>query len=277
MGQAPQDRPYYPTRIARPPATNQSPVTDAQPPLQTASPARRARLAIEFVAIYFGVPSLFVILSLNGSLLIPALILSALFCLAILLRDNQFDRRALWNPRPLRRRLPAIALRFALAAVLITAALLIFEPHRFLEFPRRRTGLWLLIMFGYPLVSVYPQEIIFRAFLFHRYAPVFSTPPLAIAASAAAFGYGHIIFDNTLAIVMTLLGGVLFALTYHRSRSLLAASLEHALYGMLIFTIGLGTYFYAGAARPRPAPTPPADPPGAVSSLPLPAETTSPR
>ncbi len=254
-----------------------SPVTDAQHPLPPSSSARRARLAIEFLAIYFGAPTLFFTLGLSGSLLIPALILSSLFCLAILLRDNRFDRRTLLNPRQLRQRLPAITLRFALAAVLITVALLLFEPDRFLEFPRRRTGLWLLIMFGYPLVSVYPQEIIFRAFLFHRYAPIFSTPLLAISASATAFGYGHIIFDNTLAIVLTLVGGVLFALTYHRSRSLLAASLEHALYGMLIFTIGLGTYFYAGAAKPDPATTPPAQPPGAVSSLPLPAEMTSPR
>lgn len=252
-------------------------MTHPQPQLQPASPARRARLSVEFLAIYFGAPTLFFTLGLNGGLLIPTLILSSLFCLAILLRDSQFDRRALWNPPPLRQRLPAIVLRFALAALLITAALLIFEPHRFLEFPRRRTGLWLLIMFGYPLVSVYPQEIIFRAFLFHRYAPLFPTPPLAIAASAAAFGYGHIIFNNVLAIVMTLIGGVLFSLTYQRSRSLLAASLEHALYGMLIFTIGLGTYFYAGAATSTPATAQPADPPGAVSSLPLPAETTSPR
>lgn len=228
------------------------------------------------MAVYFGIPTLFA-LGFQPWLLIPSLIIAAVVCLTVLRMDRRFDRRRLWNPQALRRQLPGIFLRFALAAVLIAASVLIFEPDRFLEFPLQRTGLWLLIMFGYPLVSVYPQEIIFRAFLFHRYAPVFSTPPRAIAASASAFGFGHIIFDNTLAIVMTLIGGALFSLTYHRSRSLLAASLEHALYGMLIFTIGLGTYFYAGATKPEPAPAPPADTPGAVSSLPLPAETTSPR
>ncbi len=225
-------------------------MTDNHPqPRQHPAPlARRALLAFEFVALYFGIPSLFA-LGLEPGLLIPSLIATSAICLVFLLKDRRFDRRALWNPAQLRHRLPGIALRFALAAVLITAALLVFEPQRFLEFPRHRTGLWLLIMFGYPLVSVYPQEIIFRAFLFHRYAPLFSTPPLAIAASAAAFGYGHIIFDNTLAIAMTLVGGALFALTYHRSRSLLAASLEHALYGNLIFTVGLGAYFYLGAVN----------------------------
>lgn len=217
-----------------------------EPPPQ--SPERRALLALEFVAVYFGIPSLFA-MGFEPGLLIPSLVAASVICLFVLLKDRRFDRRSLWNPDALRQRLPGIVLRFALAAVLITAAVLIFEPQRFLEFPQRRTWLWLAIMFAYPLFSVYPQEIIFRAFLFHRYAPLFSTPPLAIGASAAAFGYGHIIFNNTLAIVMTIVGGALFALTYYRSRSLLAASLEHALYGNLIFTIGLGFYFYAGAVN----------------------------
>ncbi len=44
-------------------------------------------------------------------------------------------------------------------------------------------------------------------------------------------------------------GGWLFADTYRQSRSLWLVCLEHALYGDLIFTIGLGTFFYHGAVR----------------------------
>jgi len=40
---------------------------------------------------------------------------------------------------------------------------------------------------------------------------------------------------------------VLFAWRYQQSGSLFTSSLEHALYGCLMFTIGLGEYFYKGA------------------------------
>lgn len=68
-----------------------------------------------------------------------------------------------------------------------------------------------------------------------------------VAASAAAFGCAHIIFGNALSVVLTLAGGALFATRYRRTGSLFAASVEHALYGLLVFTAGLGEYFYHGA------------------------------
>ena len=102
-------------------------------------------------------------------------------------------------------------------------------------------------MVFYPLVSVYPQEVVFRAFIHERYAPVLGTGRAAAAASALAFGFVHVIFGNLLAVGLSLIGGWLFARRYQRSRSLLATSVEHALYGQLVFTIGLGAYFYHGA------------------------------
>jgi len=50
-----------------------------------------------------------------------------------------------------------------------------------------------------------------------------------------------------LAVVMTSIGGLIFGWRYMKSRSLAAVSFEHALYGQLVFTIGLGRYFYHGA------------------------------
>jgi hypothetical protein len=47
---------------------------------------------------------------------------------------------------------------------------------------------------------------------------------------------------------MTTAGGLLFARDYARHRSLSLTCLEHSLYGCLIFTIGLGRFFYTGAA-----------------------------
>lgn len=68
-----------------------------------------------------------------------------------------------------------------------------------------------------------------------------------ILASAAAFAFMHIVFRNPVAVVYTFAGGVLFARRYYRSGSLLVSSLEHALYGCWMFTVGLGPYFYQGA------------------------------
>lgn len=100
----------------------------------------------------------------------------------------------------------------------------------------------------YPLLSVWPQEMLYRAFLFTRYGPVFRSRTGTVLASAMAFGFAHILFLNWIAIGMTLIGGFLFATDYARHRSLRLTCLEHSLYGCLIFTVGLGRFFYTGAA-----------------------------
>jgi membrane protease YdiL (CAAX protease family) len=112
--------------------------------------------------------------------------------------------------------------------------------------PRSQPVLWAIIMVAYPLLSAYPQELIFRGFLFHRYGRAFG-PAGTIVASAAAFGFAHVFFHNWFAVIASTVGGVLFALRYARSRSLLAATIEHGLYGVLLFTVGLGQFVYHGA------------------------------
>jgi membrane protease YdiL (CAAX protease family) len=65
--------------------------------------------------------------------------------------------------------------------------------------------------------------------------------------SGTLFAYAHIVFRSGVALALTLAGGVLFARTYARTRSLLVCQIEHALYGCFLFTIGLGhTIYYAG-------------------------------
>ncbi len=99
----------------------------------------------------------------------------------------------------------------------------------------------------YPLVSVYPQEIIFRAYFFHRYRLLFPRPAVMILASGLCFGLVHVFFFNAWALTLSTVGGILFAWTYHRSGSILFSSIEHGLWGDFIFTVGLGMYFYSGA------------------------------
>ncbi|WP_438381675.1 CPBP family intramembrane glutamic endopeptidase [Asaia sp. BMEF1] len=157
-------------------------------------------------------------------------------------------RHQLPNPHQPRREIRAIFLRFAVFAPLLTVGAWWLWPAYFLELPRNKPGFWLLILLLYPLLSVWPQEMLYRAFLFRRYRLLLNTASARIMTSAAAFGFAHVIFLNWIAIVLTTAGGALFALDYERHRSLRLSCLEHSLYGCLIFTIGMGRFFYTGAA-----------------------------
>lgn len=196
-------------------------------------------LVIEFVLLFFGLVGAYIWLEVPGGP-IPALLVAGAVMVAYLWRQPDFDRRDLLRGPALRPALPRILALWAGVAVATAVTIALTDPDRLFERPR----FWLVIVVLYPLLSVYPQELIFRAFLLHRYAPVLGTGRRAAAASAAAFGFAHLLFGNVLAVVATLLGGWLFARRYQATRSLLTVSVEHALYGVLIFTIGLGDLFY---------------------------------
>ena len=125
----------------------------------------------------------------------------------------------------------------------------LFYPHRLFVLPREHPYLWLLFMALYPLFSVYPQELLYRAFFYTRYAALFSERDFMIVASTLCFMLMHIVFDNGIAPLSTLIGGYLFADTYSRTRSLRLVCLEHALYGYVIFTVGLGEFFVFGEMK----------------------------
>lgn len=64
-----------------------------------------------------------------------------------------------------------------------------------------------------------------------------------MAASAASFGFVHIIYGHWLSVVLTTILGALLAWRFAKTRSLAVVWLEHALYGLLAFTVGLGSFF----------------------------------
>jgi membrane protease YdiL (CAAX protease family) len=104
-------------------------------------------------------------------------------------------------------------------------------------------------MVAYPLVSVLPQELVYRVFFFERYRPLFGDGIAMVLASAVTFGCAHLVFRSGLAVILTMIGGILFGVTYKRSGSWLLAGVEHAMYGCALFTIGYGQYFLDGTLR----------------------------
>ncbi|MBC7783951.1 MAG: CPBP family intramembrane metalloprotease [Burkholderiales bacterium] len=222
----------------------------ANPPVMkspVSNPPRTARW-IELVLLLV-LPPLLWIASPYKPPLPVVLLMGGAYALWRLLADPTFDRRQLWNARALRSELPTILLLVIVAALLSAALLWMTMPQQMFILLRTRPWLLLLIVIGYPLVSVYPQELVYRAYFFHRFKPLFPKPWMLIVISAVLFAYGHIIFWSWIPVAATLIGGLLFGWRYHRSRSLAAVSIEHALYGQLIFTIGFGQYFYVGTAK----------------------------
>ena len=192
----------------------------------------------ELFAFFIGVPSLMVLGYLPRSP-IPVLLLLSL--LAYLFLRSKIVWRADWNEL----RLPLFI--FLLGLPFAAALAFFLVPERFLSLPLERPQLWILISILYPLLSVTAQEILYRVWFWERYALLFPSEVQRILASAFVFAYGHIVLRNWAALILCLFGGLLFGLTYSRSRTFFPVWLEHSLWGVLLFTLGFGKYLYHGA------------------------------
>jgi hypothetical protein len=205
----------------------------------------RAALTVEFVLLFVGLPLAYRFSPVRIPAL-PVLWVVAGYALWQLLLDPRFDRKKLWNAGPLPGRMGEILAIFAVVALAIWLGVRRFAPELEWSFVRQSPVFWAVVMVAYPVASVYPQGLLYRAFFFERYSGLFSGKWTLIVASAAAFAFLHIIFRNWLAVGLTFAGGLLFASRYAETDSLATSSFEHALYGCWLFTVGLGQYFYHG-------------------------------
>jgi membrane protease YdiL (CAAX protease family) len=206
----------------------------------------RLLLALEFLSLFIGVP-LLIFYRVLPNLPIPYLLVGAFAAFFVLRQDPSFDSSRLHSVRGIAPNLPVLLLRDVVFLVLLGLAVRFFAPQLLFSLVRHAPGFWALVMVLYPLVSVYPQELLYRAFFFHRYQPLFGPGWTLLFANACAFGFVHIIFGNWPAVGLCVVGGLLFASTYQNSGSLLLACIDHALFGNFIFTIGLGHFFYHGS------------------------------
>ncbi len=214
---------------------------------------RRARLLLEIGVLFILTPLAIRYAIFTWRVPLPMVLQPVLLGLvAYLLWDATFKLK-----RELAIGVSRSALRSILAAFLVLGAGVALWasqqiPHRFLHLPVNAPVVWIMIMIFYPLVSVIPQELVYRTFFFHRYGPLFADARwLAIGVNGFLFGFAHIIFGSIVSIVLTAFLGVLLAWRYHATRSFWAVWLEHSLYGCLVFTVGLGQYFFTGVASVR--------------------------
>lgn len=213
--------------------------------------SRNILLAMECALLFVGLPLLLATIGAArmGWLFVLLWVLAGL-CLAVMAHAGRSRRMELWKFAALRGpRVRAIVLTFTVCALLITLFTALVYPEKLFSFPRENPLVWVLVMLLYPMLSVLPQEIIYRSFFFYRYRALFRNERELVVANAVLFAFCHIIFHNILAVAFTFAGGLLFARTYARTGSLALVTAEHALYGCFIFTIGLGRYFYHAAGN----------------------------
>lgn len=138
-----------------------------------------------------------------------------------------------------------VVLAASLAVILLT------QPESLLRLPMEQPGPWVLTMALYPILSALPQKVVFRPLFFRRYAVLLPPGLPAILLNAAVFSLAHLMLWNWIVLAMTFVGGMAFAWAYVVRGSFPMAVLLHSVAGWILFTLGLGVYFYAGnSVRP---------------------------
>lgn len=244
----------------------------SQPMMPRATPAFRAYLAIELIALYVIIPAFIDLTNRHvGRSLIPALGVVGLVLFILLLRSKVFPNRSLWNFPALKRAFPRILLTAGIAfgCMVGLAAWISVQPWapesvEPLGFIQRNPLFFLVIAVLYPIFSVYPQEIILRTFFFHRYRPLLTNTAVLLTVNALVFAWVHVIFQNWVAVILCIPAGFLFGYTYLKTKSTLASGVEHAIVGNLMWASGLGYYFFAGAVPQQQTSADPS-PPAAVT------------
>jgi membrane protease YdiL (CAAX protease family) len=170
--------------------------------------------------------------------------------LALLFFDPTFKLGREFKTKFPRETLSSILIIFVIFGGVLAAWVATVMPERFFELPRTRSTRWLKLLVLYPFTSVLAQEFVYRVFFFHRYGTLFANQWTLIVVNGLAFAFAHILFRNWIAVTLTLAGGMLFAWRYHKTKSFWAVWFEHTLWGWLIFTVGLGVYFFTGVRNP---------------------------
>lgn len=202
---------------------------------------RKCILILEMIGIFILLPCLYYFDIFPGHKSIPLLIVFLLLLFALIYSKSFDNKRFRMNNF---KGWKCIFIRFVIITLLLLGYVFLFENEFLFFIPRNNIFLWLMIMIFYPLWSAYTQELIFRAYFFYRYKDLIKNQTILIVLNALLFAFMHFIFNSWVAIVLSFFAGLMFALTYIKSKSLLVVAIEHALYGNLINTIGLGHYFY---------------------------------
>lgn len=195
-------------------------------------------IILELLILFVALPLLYAFNLLPFHKIIPLVILLA-YCTFILLAQGQltlskFKLETEWK---------IILFRFTLVTAFILVSIKLFSSYPLIsDLSENKKLLYMLLL--YPFLSALPQEVIFREFFFYRYGNIFKKPQVLILVNVLLFAFAHIYFGNWIVIAFTLIGGLIFALTFLKTRSIMVVTIEHSLYGLVILSSGLSPHFY---------------------------------
>ena len=203
---------------------------------------------IEIFTLGFVFPILVVYFSLSNYILIFLwMIFLYTFIIFIKLYKEANLFKNAFNLIHLRKYFFIIIIRWFFALIILYYFTKFLFPEKLFLLQKNDDLLLYKIFILYPIFSAFPQEFIFCTFFFRRYKSLFKNEKTMIVMSSLIFCFAHIFVINWVAPLLGIFGGLLFALTYSKTKSLLLVSFEHALYGNTLFFLGLGWFFWGGS------------------------------
>ncbi len=203
--------------------------------------------AVELTLFYFLAPLLVLTGIWPSRLKMLLLLLVALWAIAVAWR-RQAPLATLGLGANGRRELPP-ALRIGLSiwalCFLLAALFQRMAGHRLFPLVESKPLFFLLICIVYA-GSVAVQEFLFRSFYFWRYDGLLARW-LLIALNILSFGWMHIVFGSWISVALTIIGGAIFDCVYLRHRSLIGVCIVHLAFGLSVFAMGYGKYFYGAS------------------------------
>ncbi len=195
-------------------------------------------LITELIILFVLIPIL--LASPIPSFLKPLSVLTAIgYCIVISRKNKLITFKAIYqiNFKEHWKRISITAICVFLASLFF---MYLFHPDDLFIVVKKSPLMWFGILFFYAIFSVYPQELAYRSYFFTRYDSIFKNKNYLLLINILVFPIAHLMFNNMMVLLVTLIGGILFTITYNKSKSLLLTSIEHAIYGNWLFTIGMG-------------------------------------
>ena len=208
---------------------------------------RRYFFIVEFFILCLVLPT-FIIVNKLAPFMFTFLWAAAAYCWFVYRYDHKEKFREIWKWEAVNwENMKPMLIRWIFASIGMLGFIYFIDPERMFFLVKERPHIIPFLLLMYPLLSALPQEFIFCSFFFERYKRLFRTETVMIIASALVFAYAHVLYINWVAPFLSFIAGLIFATTYSKTRSLALVTIEHGLYGNVLFLVGLGWYFYGGA------------------------------
>ncbi len=204
----------------------------------------RWRLRLEFLMFYLVAPVVMAVF------LPPSWMFRMLFCVCVvgmillILTPGFHWKELFYNRKRIDWRFVGICT--VLTAILSYGIVMLTHPEAAFVLPLKRPHVMLMIAALYPLISALPQELIYRALFFRRYAGLLPQGRGALVANALIFSFAHLLYWSWIVLALTFVAGLVFAHCYHTRQNFPQAVALHAIAGVVLFAIGMGVYFYSG-------------------------------